>query len=379
MSARNPLIIALDITGIGVYPNQTSPAVVTDVTHYHTLIQTAATALVDLVVLDDRRSGTPRVGSIDALSVASRIAPHVPGIGLAVTKSVHFSEPFTVSRELSTLDFVSGGRAGWVVSALKDADTARVFGQSTAPTASETDAVMREYIEVSRKLWDSWEDDAVVMDVQRGWYLNPHKLHHINHRGEHFAIRGPAITYRPPQGHVVVIHSDDYVGDVVTAADDADVLIQHHATLAEARQVYAQQHARGRDIRVLQRVVPVIADTTSQAYARVAQLEKAAVLANDALPRAQIMAGTVTQVADQLALWFNQRAADGFVLQLPDVVADSAYVNYQLLPELQRRQLTRTVPAPAASLRELLHLARPANQYAGSPSEAFLAYESTGG
>lgn len=382
MSTRQPMIVGLDITGLGVYPNQTNPTVVADVAHYLTIAQTAATALIDFVVLDDNRSATPRTASLDALSVASRLAPQVSGLGFAVTKSVHFSEPFTVSRELATLDFVSGGRAAWVVSAINDANTAQVFGQSDVPSAHDTDARMREYIDVSRKLWDSWEDDAVVMDVARGWYLNPHKLHHINHRGDYYAIRGPSITYRPPQGHVVVIHSDAYVHDVVAAVDDADVVVQHHATLAQAREVYAQQQARatthGRAVRVLQRVVPVVADTTSQAYARVAHLERTAVQTHTPLPRAQIMAGTVTQVADQLALWFHQRAADGFILQLPDVSTDHEYISYQLMPELQRRQLTRTASVPTASLREILQLARPANQYAGSLSEAFLAYESTG-
>ncbi len=382
MSTRQPMIVGLDITGLGVYPNQTNPTVVADVAHYLTIAQTAATALIDFVVLDDNRSATPRTASLDALSVASRLAPQVSGLGFAVTKSVHFSEPFTVSRELATLDFVSGGRAAWVVSAINDANTAQVFGQSDVPSAHDTDARMREYIDVSRKLWDSWEDDAVVMDVARGWYLNPHKLHHINHRGDYYAIRGPSITYRPPQGHVVVIHSDAYVHDVVAAVDDADVVVQHHATLAQAREVYAQQQARatthGRAVRVLQRVVPVVADTTSQAYARVAHLERTAVQTHTPLPRAQIMAGTVTQVADQLALWFHQRAADGFILQLPDVSTDYEYISYQLMPELQRRQLTRTASVPTASLREILQLARPANQYAGSLSEAFLAYESTG-
>lgn len=382
MSARQPMIVGLDITGLGVYPNQVNPTVITDVAHYLTIAQTAATALIDFVAIDDNRSATPRTASLDALSVASRLAPQVSGIGFAVTKSVHFSEPFTVSRELATLDFVSGGRAAWVVSAINDADTAQVFGQSDVPSAHDTDARMREYIDVSRKLWDSWEDDAVVMDAARGWYLNPHKLHHINHRGDYYAIRGPSITYRPPQGHVVVIHSDAYVSDVVAAVDDADVVVQHHATLAQAREVYAQQHARatahGRAVRILQRVVPVVADTTSQAYARVAHLERTAVQTHTPLPRAQIMAGTVTQVADQLALWFHQRAADGFILQLPDVGTDHEYISYQLMPELQRRQLTRTASVPTATLREVLHLGRPANQYAGSPSEAFLAYESTG-
>ena len=74
--------------------------------------------------------------------------------------------------------------------------------------ADERRAIAEEFIEVSRKLWDSWEDDAVIADRDRGLYLDPEKLHHINHFGPHFQIRGPQITYRPPQGHPVLVQVD---------------------------------------------------------------------------------------------------------------------------------------------------------------------------
>jgi alkanesulfonate monooxygenase SsuD/methylene tetrahydromethanopterin reductase-like flavin-dependent oxidoreductase (luciferase family) len=76
-----------------------------------------------------------------------------------------------------------------VVGYLADDAAAQNYGEPQAQDAPTRSVIAREYIDVSRKLWDSWEDDAVAMDVARGWFINPHKLHHINHRGEYFAIR----------------------------------------------------------------------------------------------------------------------------------------------------------------------------------------------
>jgi alkanesulfonate monooxygenase SsuD/methylene tetrahydromethanopterin reductase-like flavin-dependent oxidoreductase (luciferase family) len=382
MSQTTQLILAVDITDAGVYPTAAHPAHV-GLTQYRTAVQQAAAAHLDFVLLRDQRAlGQTRVAGIDALSVLARLAPEIAGVGLAVAKSVSYTEPFTVARELATLDFVSGGRAAWLVMALADDAAAQNYGEPQAQDAPTRSAIAREYIDVSRKLWDSWEDDAVAMDVARGWFINPHKLHHINHRGEYFAIRGPAITYRPPQGHVVVIVSDTDVSDVVAAVDDADVIVQHHTTLAAAQTAYANQQqraqSRGREVRILQRVIPVIGTTTSHAYGRVRTLEAAALAHGWQFPAAQVMAGTVTQVADQLALWFHARAADGFVFGLPELTTDGALVSDVLIPEFQRRGLFRTAYT-GSTLRSHLGLATPANQYAGAPSEAFLSYEPQGG
>ncbi len=384
MSRPTQMILAVDITDVGAYPlpQGTHPAL--GVAAYRAAVTQAAQGLLDFVLLRDQRvlGQTTRIAGIDALSMLARLAPEIAGVGLAVAKSVSYTEPFTVSRELATLDFVSGGRAAWLVTAIADAAAAQNYGELQAVDTATRTAIAREYIAVSRKLWDSWEDDAVAMDVARGWFLNPHKLHHINHRGDHFAIRGPTITYRPPQGHVVVIVSDDEGVDVAAAGADADVIVQHHTTLVAAQTAYTQQQqqaqASGRDLRVLQRVVPVIAPTTSQAFARVRALEAAAHTQGWAFPAAQVMAGTVNQVADQLGLWFHAQAADGFVFVLPELASDSAQISALLVPELQRRGLFRTAYT-GTTLRAHLGLSTPHNQYEGAPSEAFLVYEPQGG
>jgi N-acetyl-S-(2-succino)cysteine monooxygenase len=205
MSSPRQLILSVAIGGFGAHPGADGDAqALVSVANYRRLVQAAEAARLDFVLLDDSRAlpSGRAFGRLDPLAVLSRLAPETRNIGLALAKPTTYSEPFHVSRELATLDFVSGGRAAWSVTTTASDAEARNFGEERARPASLRRAIAEEFVEVSRKLWDSWEDDAVIADRERGLYLDPHKLHHINHAGAHFQIRGPQITYRPPQGHV---------------------------------------------------------------------------------------------------------------------------------------------------------------------------------
>ncbi|MBC8075938.1 MAG: LLM class flavin-dependent oxidoreductase [Chloroflexales bacterium] len=381
MSQRNDhLILSAAISGFGQHPGapRGNARRLTELAHYRHLVRAAERGLLDFVLLDDARAlpVDRSFGRLDALSVLSRLAPETTHIGLAVSKPTTYSEPFTVSRELATLDFVSGGRAAWNVTTNASDAEARNFGHARALPTEERRAIAEEYVDVSRKLWDSWEDDAVITDVERGLYLDPHKLHHINHVGAHFKIRGPQITYRPPQGHVVVVAVDAGDAGVPLSATSADVLVLHHATLDEAKHAYVQLQAEvaasGRAVRVLQSVLPILGKTVEQAAAHAAALDAAA--PNGAqLPRATRIIGTPNQVADVLADWFAAGAADGFHL-LPAVVPEGLdELVDSLVPELQGRGLFRSAYA-GKTLREHLCLPRPASQYAGASSEAHTSY-----
>ena len=385
MSLHNrALILSASITGFGGHPGAPQqPRRLVELAHYRQLLQTAERARLDFVLLHDQRAAPDdrSLGRLDALSVLSRLAPETSRLGLAVSKPTTYSEPFTVSRELATLDFVSGGRAAWNATTSASEAEARNYGHEQAPEADERRAIAEEFVEVSRKLWDSWEDDAVITDRERGRYLDPHKLHHINHVGAHFKIRGPQITYRPPQGHVVVVQVDQGDPGEPLSPAVADVLILHHTTLEDARRAYAQLReqaaAAGREVRILQSILPILGATEEQARARAAELDAAAALRNGSAfwPRAVRAVGTPQQVAELLAQWFAAGAADGFHLlpaTLPDGLEELAS---GLVPELQRRGLFRT-EYEGATLREHLGLARPLSQYAGAPSEAHTAYES---
>lgn len=376
MSTHNQqLILSVAITGFGYHPGAptTQAQRLVQVDYYRQLVQSAARGLFDFVLLADGRAAPADggFGRLDALSVLSRLAPETPNIGLAVSKPTTYSEPFTVSRELATLDFVSGGRAAWQATTNATDAEALNYSRPHAPVAAERQAIATEFIEVSRKLWDSWEDDAVIQDRDRGLYLDPAKLHHINHVGEHFRIRGPQITYRPPQGHVVVVQVDEGDAGVPLSVVDADVLVLHSATLDDAQHTYArlQEQAAcvGRTVRVLQSILPVLGETEQLARQRAAQLDAVAASRNGKATKfyAYRFIGTPQQLADFVEHWFVAKAADGFHLLpavLPDGLTDLAN---HFVPELQARGLFRQAYT-GHTLREHLGLPRPLSQYATS-------------
>lgn len=374
MSTRHKqLILSAAIASFGYHAGApaTQAQRLSRVDYYRQLVQTAERGLLDFVLLADGRATPDDVsfGRLDALSVFSHLAPETTNIGLAVSKPTTYSEPFNVSRELATLDFVSGGRAAWQPTTNATEAEARNYSRPQAPTADQRRAIATEFVEVSRKLWDSWEDDAIITDRERGLYLDPAKLHHINHVGDHFRIRGPQITYRPPQGHVVVVEVDEGDAGVPLSPAVADLLVLHHTTLEEARRAYAriqdQAATLDRTVRVLQSILPVLGESEQLAHEQAARLDAVAARRNGKAvqPHAYRFVGTPQQLADFMQHWFTAEAADGFHL-LPAILPEGlTELTNRLVPELQARGLFRQAYR-GRTLRDHLELPRPRSQYA---------------
>jgi alkanesulfonate monooxygenase SsuD/methylene tetrahydromethanopterin reductase-like flavin-dependent oxidoreductase (luciferase family) len=367
---QEQLILGAAIGGPGALAESGATAPIT-IEHYRQLLRLSEAAKLDFVLLDDARAFDAALPSarLDALAVLSRLAPETTRIGLAASKPTTYSEPFHVSRELATLDFVSGGRAAWDVTINASRAEARNYGEGEPLPLAEQRTRSEEFIVVSRKLWDSWEDDAVITDRARGLYIDPAKLHHIDHAGQHFQIRGPQITYRPPQGHVVVIQREQAAAPSPNAAI-ADVIILQSSGLAEAQEQYArlqgQAAAAGRTVRVLQSVLPILTASADDAAAQ--SVRSGA----EHLPVRPLF-GTPSQIVDQLSGWFDAHAADGFYLLPAALPADLGAITTQLVPELQRRGLFRS-DYNGTTLRDHLGLPRPLSQYTGAASEAFTNY-----
>ena len=179
------------------------------------LAATAERGLLDFLTIDDtlmpqpgrRAEISPRrlAGRADAVLVAARIAPVTRHIGLIPVATVTHTEPFHISKAIATLDYVSHGRAGWQPRVSATPHEAALFGRRNG--SQSADGLFDEAadaVEVVRRLWDSWEDDAVIRDVSTGRYIDRDKLHYIDFHGEHFSVKGPSITPRPPQGQPVV-------------------------------------------------------------------------------------------------------------------------------------------------------------------------------
>lgn len=215
MTERLHLGVALD--GYGWHPeawrHTPDGESITSGRYWSGLAATAERGLLDFVTFDDaltpQRRRRPEIeprwqaGRLDAVLTASRLAPVTRHIGLIPVATVTHTEPFHVSKAIATLDFVSHGRAGWQVRVSSSQHESELFGRRDVSTVDLFDEAS-DAVEVSRRLWDSWEDDAVIRDVETGRFIDRDKLHYIDFVGKYFSVKGPSITPRPPQGQPVV-------------------------------------------------------------------------------------------------------------------------------------------------------------------------------
>ena len=193
--------------------------------HWTALAAAADDAELDLVTLEDS-FGPPAHGGgrPDAVLTAARIAPVTRHIGLIPVATTTHTEPFHLATALATLDHVSYGRGGWQAQVSARPEEAALLGLRPPLTAGELYAEAADAVEVVRRLWDSWEDDAVIRDVSTGRYIDREKLHYIDFTGQFFAVKGPSIVPRPPQGQPVVATRVDSPEALAFARDSADLI-----------------------------------------------------------------------------------------------------------------------------------------------------------
>ncbi|WP_055590920.1 LLM class flavin-dependent oxidoreductase [Streptacidiphilus griseoplanus] len=395
-----PLHLAVALDGAGWHPAAwrepgARPDALFTAPYWYDLVAEAERGLLDLVTIEDslglqsslpfepdERTDQVR-GRLDAVLVAARVAPLTRHIGLVPTAVVTHTEPFHVSKAVATLDFVSGGRAGVQVRVSGRADEAAHFGRRTVPRLSVEDlssaagqALVQdlfdeagEYVEVLRRLWDSWEDDAEIRDVATGRFIDRGKLHPIDFEGGRFSVRGPSITPRPPQGQPVVAALAHRTVPYQLVARSADLGFVTPRDAADARSILAEirgaQAAAGRadeTVHVFADLAVLLDDEPGAAADRKGRLDERA--GAPYTGDARVFAGTPAQLAD-LIEEFQQTGLTGFRLRPATLPYDLEQITRRLVPELQRRGLFRTA-YEARTLRGLLGLPRPANRYAAA-------------
>jgi FMN-dependent oxidoreductase (nitrilotriacetate monooxygenase family) len=208
---------------------------------------------------------------LEPLTLMSGLAAATERIGLVATVSTTYFEAYNLARQFASLDRISGGRAGWNLVTSINANAALQFG-TVHPPHAERYKRAEEYVEVVVKLWDSWEDDALVADRDRGVYVDPEKVHEINHEGQYLKVAGPLNVQRSPQGHPVIVQAGSSAAGITFAARYAEAVFTALHSLEVARDYYADlkgQMARfGRrpeDLLVLPGLQPIIGDTESKA------------------------------------------------------------------------------------------------------------------
>jgi FMN-dependent oxidoreductase (nitrilotriacetate monooxygenase family) len=184
------------------------------------------------------------VGRPDTFTVLAALAAVTDRIGLAGTINSTFNEPFEVARQFGSLDHLSAGRAAWNVVTSWDAFTGENFRRGGFLPQAERYARAKEFLQTARELWDSWDEDALVVDVQSGQFLRSPASGAFSHRGAQFDISGQFTTPRPPQGHPVIFQAGDSNEGREFAAATADAIFSRHGTLREGQSFYADVKGR---------------------------------------------------------------------------------------------------------------------------------------
>ncbi len=393
------LAVALD--GAGWHPAawrepQARPSELFTARYWADLISEAERGMLDFVTIEDclglqpagyseptgATGPTGQVrGRLDAVLIAARVAPLTRNIGLVPTVVVTHTEPFHISKAIATLDYVSTGRAGLRVQVTARQHEAAHFGRRTFPQFSFEDradpAIQQliselcdeaaDYVEVVRRLWDSWEDDAEIRDVATGRFVDREKLHYIDFAGDYFSVKGPSITPRPPQGQPIVtaLAHQSVPYRLVGRSADLGYVTPRDAGHARAivAEIRGEQQAAGRaadTVHIFGDLVVFLDEDAGAAADRKARLDELAGLAYTS--DASIFTGTPSQLADLVKDW-QASGLSGFRLRPGAISHDLLAITRGLVPELQRRGAFRTA-YEADTLRGLLGLARPASRYA---------------
>lgn len=212
---------------------------------------------------------------MDPMPILGAMAAVTRHIGLGATRSTTYDAPYNIAREFATLDHISAGRAAWnVVTSMNDGEALN-FG--TVPHLGHDERYDRadEFMELAFRLWDSWDEDALVLDRAAGIYADPAKVHYVNHRGPWFQSRGPLNIPRSPQGRPVIVQAGSSGRGKAFAARWSDVIFALQPNLermhAFKADVAGALEAAGRPpgaSKVLMAIMPFIGATRAEAEAK---------------------------------------------------------------------------------------------------------------
>ena len=404
-----------------------------DLEMYKSLARTAERGCLDVIFLADGYSTKDDGLAPDALRSLSTVVHFEPltllgvlstvtqHIGLVCTASTTYNQPYDLARRMATLDHMSGGRAGWNLITSQMPSEALNFGYDAPLSNEDRYARAREFLEVTLKLWDSWDDDAFPRDKSTGAYLDPAKMHRLDHRGRFFQVRGPLNISRMPQGYPLLCQAGESEAGRELAAEYADMMYGKANDLAHGQAFYGPMKARmakfGRAPDALKimpglccvvgatreeawakfdRVQNTITPTEARAYAvqfmgaafdlpgdplapipDTAELNAIAARKRIGLAREGerlslvglgrwiaacmghlTLVGTAAEIADTMERFVDEQGSDGFALMPHYLPGGLDDFVAHMVPELQRRGRLRTA-YPEGTLRDILGLARP--------------------
>ncbi|MEO7370386.1 MAG: NtaA/DmoA family FMN-dependent monooxygenase [Ilumatobacteraceae bacterium] len=218
----------------------------------------------------------------DPVDLLAALVPVTGHIGLLATASTTYSSPWDLARRFATLDHLSKGRAGWNIVTTGNPIAAGNFADRPHPRHEDRYRRAQEFVEVVLKVWDGWDDDAVVASIERGIWADRDRLHPPDHRGESFSVAGILPLPRSPQGYPVLAQAGSSSAGVDLAGRFADVVFSPQpsieAGVAFRGRVRSAAESFGRspdDIRALPGLSFLLGSTQAEATAGWDALEQA--------------------------------------------------------------------------------------------------------
>ncbi|MFK4446502.1 FMN-dependent oxidoreductase (nitrilotriacetate monooxygenase family) [Caballeronia udeis] len=288
MRAPRTLHLNTNITGTGRHPagwrTLDNAKSIIDLQFFTAIAQTAERGKLDAVFLSDAVALAGHAHgpaqSLEPTVLLTALAGVTRHVGLIGTASTTFNDPYNLARCFASVDHLSAGRVAWNAVTTYDPNAAANFSMSGAPDKAARYARAEEFVDVVLKLWDSWEDDALIADRASGRYADPARVHAIEHAGHHFQVRGPLNLPRSPQGRPVLVQAGGSEAGVALAARHADAVFTAQTTFEGAQEFYgdikARAVAQGRHadhLLVLPGLYPVIGGTLAEARQRKADMD----------------------------------------------------------------------------------------------------------
>jgi N-acetyl-S-(2-succino)cysteine monooxygenase len=312
------------------------------------LARTAERGLIDAVFLADnmaipeyRATFLPQT-QFDPVSVLSALAGVTSHIGLIATGSTTYSKPWDLARRFATLDHMSAGRAGWNIVTTITSLAAAAFGETSHPDHDDRYVRAHEFVEAVLAVWDTWADDAVIGDRERGVWADRARVHTAHVHGRFHDVDALLPFPRPPQGHPVLVQAGQSSAGQGLAARYAELVFSAPTTLEQAigfrRGLHAQVAELGRDPRhvpVLPALVMTLGGTEAEAQAKAARLDEL----------------VSADFRWQNALWTSGFDPDDFDPDAP--LPSSLWADDTKVSSQAKRLFAAAQARPTASLREV--------------------------
>ncbi len=221
--------------------------------YYQRIARTLEDGKIQMAFFDDRLAlpdlytghHAPAVGAgvravkLDPATVLMTMGMATERLGLGVTYSTTYYEPFHVARLFMTMDLMLKGRAAWnIVTSLNRGEAAN-FGRDEHMAHDARYDRADEFMQVVLGHWNTWEEDALILDKETGHFADPAKVHRLDHQGRYFRSRGPFSVPRSPQGHPVLIQAGQSGRGQAFAAKWAELVFVIYHGLADGKREYA--------------------------------------------------------------------------------------------------------------------------------------------